>query len=160
MQPEAEQLLHDYLDSLPEDHPHRQAYASAWAFGDNPALAGELGRLVVQGIKTATASLEQEYQPAGDELLPKPGDLSVVLGGDHKPLCIIETIEIRILPFGQVDPQFAYDEGEGDRSLAFWRSEHTTYFGRVCQQFGCTLNDELPVVCERFQVVYWAGDQV
>jgi uncharacterized protein YhfF len=159
MQPEAEQLLRDYLDSLPKNHQHRQAFASAWAFGDNPALADELGTLVVQGIKTATASLEQEYQPAGDEPLPKPGDLSVVLGGDDKPLCIIETTEIRILPFGQVDPQFAYDEGEGDRSLAFWRSEHTKYFGRVCQQIGCTLDDDLPVVCERFRVVYRAGDQ-
>jgi uncharacterized protein YhfF len=159
VQPEAEQLLRDYLATLPMGHPHRQAYASAWAFGDNPALADELGTLVVQGIKTATASLEQEYEPAGSDPLPRKGDLSVILDGTNQPLCIIETTEIRVLPFGQVDPAFAWDEGEGDRSLAFWRSEHTKYFGRVCQQIGCTLDDGLPVVCERFQVVYRAGDQ-
>ena len=152
-------MLSNYVATLPEDHAHRQAYASSWAFGDNPELADELGTLVMQGIKTATASLEQEYEPASNEPLPREGDLSVILDGTSRPLCIIETTGIRILPFGQVDPQFAYDEGEGDRSLAFWRAEHTKYFGRVCQQIGCTLNDDLPVVCERFQVVYRAGDQ-
>jgi len=159
MQPEAERFRQDYLASLPDGHPHYSAPCSAWAFGDNPALADELGALVVEGRKTATASLEQEYEPAVDEPLPREGDLSVILGGDDKPLCIIETTEIRILPFGQVDPQFAYDEGEGDRSLAFWRSEHITYFNRVCARIGCTLSEDLPVVCERFRVVFRAGDQ-
>ena len=28
-----------------------------WAFGDSPELADELGALVIQGIKTATADL-------------------------------------------------------------------------------------------------------
>jgi uncharacterized protein YhfF len=144
-----------YLDILPGDHPHRGASYTAWGFGDNPALADELGQLVVEGTKTATASLAQEYD-SDTEPLPAVGDLSIILDGNGAPLCIIETTEIRIVPFGQVDPQFAYDEGEGDRSLAFWRSEHERYFGRVCERIGCTVSDDLRVVCERFRVVFRA----
>lgn len=142
-----------YLSTLPPDHPHRNVQYTAWGFGDSPEMADELGRLVAEGTKTATASLEWEYEQDG-EPMPAVGDLSIVLGGSGEPLCIIETTEIRVLPFNEVDPQFAYDEGEGDRSLAYWRAEHWRYFGRVCERIGCEISEAMPVVCERFRVVF------
>ena len=155
MQPE--DLWRAYLATLPAGRQHRPAGYTAWAFGDSPELADELVALVLAGTKTATASLAQAYEPESEEPLPRPGDLSVILDGDGQPVCIIETTEIRVLPFGQVDPQFAYDEGEGDRSLDYWRDAHTRFFTRECRQYGCTVTDDLPVVCERFRVVYRAG---
>lgn len=156
MQPDAQALLDAYLATLPIEHAHRDAFCSAWSFDDNPDDANKLGAIVIAGIKQATASLEQEYQPYTAERLPKAGDLSVILDGAGTPLCIIETTSIDIVPFGQVDAQFARDEGEGDGSLDYWREVHTRYFGRVCARIGCTLDDRLPVVCERFRVVYRA----
>jgi uncharacterized protein YhfF len=35
---------------------------------------------------------------------------------------VLETTDLRVIPFGEVDAQFAFDEGEGDRTLAWWRS--------------------------------------
>jgi uncharacterized protein YhfF len=151
MQPET--LWNYYLDTLPAGHPHRAASFTAWAFGDSPELAQELADLVVAGTKTATASLAQAYE-IDNEPMPKPGDLSIILDGDNEPVCIIETTEIRVLRFGDVDPQFAYDEGEGDRSLAYWRDAHTRFFTRACREYNCTVDDDLPVVCERFRVIY------
>jgi len=47
-----------------------------------------------------------------------------------------------------VDAAFAHDEGEGDRSLAFWRSAHRAYFTRLGQ-----FAEDMPLCCERFRVV-------
>src|ERR687893_1247227 len=45
----------------------------AWAFGDSPQLAESLLRLVLAGVKTATASLLWEYEDA-EEPVPARGD--------------------------------------------------------------------------------------
>ena len=57
---------------------------------------------------------------ADDKPLMKPGDLSIVTLGGDQPACIIETTEVRIVPFDEVDEQFAYEGGEGDRTLESW----------------------------------------
>jgi uncharacterized protein YhfF len=125
----------------------------SWGFGDSPEMADELGQLVVRGIKTATCSLLWEYESEG-EALPREGDLSIIVNGAGQPLCIIETIQVRTIPFDKVDAQFAYDEGERDRSLAYWRRAHWRYFSRVCQQLDRSVSTDMPLVCERFQLLY------
>ncbi len=148
-----EQYWQHYLGTLPADHAHGSRGYTAWGFGDNPELMDELGQLVRQGLKTATASLAWEYE---DEATPMPqaGDISLILDGRGQPLCIIETVEIRILPFNAVDAQFAADEGEGDRTLAYWRDAHQRFFARVCQKIQRTPSETMPVVCERFRVIF------
>jgi len=82
-------------------------------------LADELAALVRQGIKTATCSALMGYEK--DETpLPQKGDLSIVLDGNGNPVLVIETVSVVILPFNEVSEQFAFEEGEGDRSLAYW----------------------------------------
>jgi uncharacterized protein YhfF len=107
----------------------------------------------VEGTKSATASLAWEYRADG-EPLPQVGDHGVILDGDGEPLCIIETIEVYIEPFGQVDAEQAYMEGEGDRSIEYWREAHWDYFSRRCEALGRKADDCMPVVCERFRVVW------
>ncbi len=97
------------------------AAPEAWSFGDNPALADELCQLVLSGIKTATCSLLWEYEADG-EALPQEGQLSIILDGQGKPSAVIETTQVIIQPFNQVDASFAYEEGEDDRSLESWRT--------------------------------------
>ena len=50
--------------------------------------------------------------------------------------------------------EFAAAEGEGNRSLAFWREAYWSYFGRVCEKLGLERSLRMSVVCERFKVVY------
>ncbi len=143
-----------YQYSLPSNHPAQcRVTPEAWSFGDSPEMADRLGELVFKGIKSATTSLLWEYEYLREQP-PRSGNLSIILDGQGSPLCIIETVEVEIKPFDQVDERFAYDEGEGDRSLNYWRTMHTHFFTRTCQQIGRTFCESMPVVCERFRVIY------
>lgn len=130
----------------------RPAY-TAWGFGNSPAMADELGGLVLQGIKTGTATLLWEIE-VEQEPIPAVGDFSIVLDGAGEPLCIIRTARVEILPFNQVGAEHADAEGEGDRSLAYWREAHWRFFGMVCQEIKRRPEENMPIVCERFEVVF------
>lgn len=140
------------VDGLPAGDPRRGQPLDAWGFGDSAAMADELGALVVAGVKTATASLWWEYQAEG-EPLPQPGHLSVVLDGRGGPLCAIETTAVWVTRFDRVDARQAFEEGEGDRSLAYWRRVHWTFFAPRCAALGREPAMDMPVVCERFRLV-------
>ena len=120
---------------------------TAWAFGDD---ATELGRLVRDGPKRATASLLAGYED--EEPLPKGGDLSVVLDGNGDPLCVIRTTHVEVRRFGDVDEEFAWTEGEGDRSLKHWRRAHVAFFASE----GTVVDEDTEVVLERFELL-WSG---
>ncbi len=140
-----------FRDSFDADAPGEDAY-QAWSFGDTPEMADELGQLVLAEIKTGTASLAWEYNQDGDPL-PRAGEYSIILNGAGEPLCIIETTRVYIEPYNLVDQEQAYAEGEGDRSLAYWREAHWDYFARRCELLGREPSEYMPVVCERFRVV-------
>jgi uncharacterized protein YhfF len=123
----------------------------AWAFGgdDTPELATELGLLVRDGPKRATTGLLASYEAEG-EALPVPGGYSVILDGAGGALCIIRTTQVDTKPFGEVDDEFAWVEGEGDRSLAYWRAAHERFF----EAEGTPVTDADLVVLERFDLVW------
>jgi uncharacterized protein YhfF len=125
----------------------------AFAFGDSAELADELGLLVLHGPKRATAELVQAFV-AQDEPLPRVGDRCLVLGGDGRPLAIVRTTDVRVGPLSSVDDRFAWDEGEGDRTRAWWLDAHTRFFNRQCAAMGLTFSDDIGVVFERFELVW------
>ena len=134
-----------------------QEIPEAWGFGDGPRMADELGALVLEGKKTATCGILWEYEAEG-EALPKPGELSIILNGEGLPMCLIETTEVRVVPFDQVDAQFAYEEGEDDRTLESWRKEHWKFFSRYLVQLDRQPEMDMPLVCERFRVLLTLAD--
>lgn len=143
-----------FLSTQPSDAPyHSLGTPPAWGFGDHAQLADELGTLVLQGIKTATCSLLWEFE-ADHEPLPKPGDVSIILNCAGEPLCIIETLEVEMHPFEAVNADFAHDEGEDDRSLEQWCEAHWRYFKRVCRRISRQVSQDMPLVCERFKVIF------
>lgn len=144
-----------YLATLPAQHPHRHASAEAFAFGDTPTLASELAALVQLGRKRATTSLPVEFSSERVPL-PAPGDVRIVLRADGDPVAIIELTEVRLVPFRTVDAEYAADEGEGDGTLAWWQAAHREYFRRVSAKLGCEFDEDTPVICQRFRVV-WSG---
>ena len=154
LEPQHHAYLQQYLDTLPPDAPQRTAPTDACQFGDFPELADELGALIVARTKTATCGAVCAYAAEGSPL-PTAGLLTVVLAGSGEPLCIIETTEAVTRPFNQVDAQFAYEEGEDDRTLESWRREHWKFFSRVLpRDYGLEPTEDMPLVCERFRVVY------
>ena len=147
-----EEFWQEYLDSLSEGDEHPDSY-SEFSFGDSAEMADELGTLVLQNIKTGTASLAWDYAQ-DDEPLPRAGDHSLILDGKGDPMCIIETTRVYIEPYNQVGEDQADAEGEGDRSLEYWRKAHWEYFSRRCEALGREPSEYMPVVCERFRVVW------
>lgn len=123
----------------------------AWSFGADPEQADRLLQLVLDGVKTATASAQWDYQVEG-EALPSPGDLSIILDGADHPRALIRTTEVRVAPFDEVDADHAYAEGEGDRSLEQWRAVHEEFFTRHAGH-DRGFSTEMPVVLERFKVL-------
>ena len=109
--------------------------------------------LVLHGPKRATAELVQAFAAQG-EPLPRAGDRCVVLGGDGRPLAVVRTTEVRVGPLSSVDDRFAWDEGEGDRTRAWWLDAHTRFFSRQCTAMGLTFSDDIGVVFERFELVW------
>lgn len=142
-----------YLAALPAGSPVREKKYVAEGWGDSPEMADELGALIVAGVKTATCSALWEWEAEGNPV-PEVGLLTIVLDGRDEPLCIVETTEVTIRPYNQVDASFAYDEGEGDRSLAYWREAHWRFFSRTLPKIEKTPTEDMPLVCERFRVVY------
>ncbi len=126
------------LSAVPEKYRSLRSFA----FGDSPALADELLDLVLASIKTATCSTEDEPNTS------TPGERWIVLDGRGTPRCVIETTEVSYRRYSQVDAAFAHDEGEGDRSLAYWRKAHRQYFGRQGK-----FSEDMMLMCERFRLV-------
>src|SRR4028119_983706 len=98
-------------------------------------MADELGGLIASGTKSATCSALWEYEAEG-EPLPEVGMKTIVLDGKGVPLCIVETTEVEVRPYDEVDGRFAYEEGEGDRSLEYWREGNWRVLSRRPSQPG------------------------
>jgi uncharacterized protein YhfF len=123
------------------------------AFGDSPEMADDLGHLILNGPKRATAGLYRDFE--NDlETLPKTGGYVVVIDGRGEPLCIFQTTEVRIGPLEAVDEKFAWDEGEGDRTREWWLAAHTDFFERQAKREGFEFTPDIKTVFERFKVVW------
>lgn len=122
----------------------------AWAFGDK---ADELAELAVRGIKTATSSAYALYEADG-EPLPQVGECSVILDSHDNARCIVKTTKVYVTSFDRVSEAHAYKEGEGDRSLDYWREVHEKFFTDCLKEAGLSFSEKMEVVCEEFEVIY------
>ncbi|MGF1665056.1 MAG: ASCH domain-containing protein [Acidimicrobiia bacterium] len=135
----------DYVAATGADGPY-----TAEAFAEGlPEVSTELALLVRDGPKRATASVLALWEEEG-ESLPVPGAHSVVLDGTGQAVCVIRTASVETRRFGDVDDTFAWDEGEGDRTLAWWRQAHVDFFAGI----GTTITDDTVMVLERFELVW------
>jgi uncharacterized protein YhfF len=112
-------------------------------------LRDRLVALILQGVKTAGAGLLAEYEEDGEEV-PKPGDRFVLVDSDDRGVAVIESVEVRVVRAGDVDEQFARDEGEGFETVADWRAAHERFWGGYRPE---PITDDTLVVCDRFRLV-------
>ena len=108
-------------------------------------LRRQLVDAVLRGEKTATAGLLEEYEAEGEQ--PEPvGSRCALIGHDDRPAAVIEVTESRVVPAGEIEVDFARDEGEGFESVEDWRVAHESFFGRP-------IGPETPIVAVRFRVL-------
>ena len=146
-------LWRDYLATLGETPETTEKKYTAWHFCESKDSANELVELALQGIKRGTAGSVMEYEAAGDPI-PHVGELSVVTDGDGIARCVVHTTHIDITPYKDVSAEFAYIEGEGDRSLQYWRRVHWDYYTGVLKPYGLEPSEDMEIVCEQLEVVY------
>ena len=146
----SEEMFLKYAKQNQVDEAH-QTFA-AWHFCNDEKSANELAELVFIGQKTATSSSHWLYEVEG-EPLPEVGNYSVIENWKGNAVCIIKTTAVTILPFDEVTQQHAHKEGEGDRSLAYWREVHEAFFKDEFMDSDEKFSTTMLVVCEEFEVV-------
>ncbi len=118
-----------------------------------PDDAPEISRLVLDGVKTATGGLLWSYE-ADQKPIPKVGDLWVVTNGHDDPICIVQTTDVRVIPYDEVPEEYAWYGGERDRTSASWRELYWDYIIHECARIEREPLKKAPLVMERFKLVY------
>jgi uncharacterized protein YhfF len=155
-----EQLWHEFMTA---GHPEA-TLAGTVAFGDDSMLINHLAGLIVKGTKRAHAEMA-----SGSERTCQAGDYLAVLRDDFRrrtseswstidaigtPVGIIKITDVEAKPYREVDEQFARDQGEGDQTLLWWHRIHREQFARQCRERHLEFTDDLPVIFERFELVW------
>ncbi|MFI5533913.1 alpha/beta fold hydrolase [Kitasatospora sp. NPDC051853] len=122
-------------------------------------LRDQLVGAVRSGAKTTTTGLAADYATTGDPL-PRPGHRAAVIDSAGRRVAVIELTEVRVLRLADVDLRHAVDEGEGDETVAQWRTNHESFWHgpEVRAELGpdFTVDDDTEVVAQRFRVLWQA----
>lgn len=139
-----------FIESSPE---YSETKYRAWYFCDNERCANELAALVSIGIKRATTSLMLWYEN-GNEVMPEVNDINIVTDWNGIAQCIVKTKKVSVLPFKNVDSEMAFTEGEGDKSLDYWRKAHVSFFERELKNEKIKFSGDTEVVFEEFEMIF------
>jgi uncharacterized protein YhfF len=146
-----ETIWNKYIHENPEHKNLKRP--NSFYFCDNEFDANECADLVVKGIKKATATSLWWFKK-NNEPLPKVGNQYIITDWNGNAKAIIETIKIEQVPYHKVTAEFAKIEGEGDKTLAYWKKVHKAYYTREMKQFNEQFNENMIIVCEQFKTVY------
>jgi kynurenine formamidase/uncharacterized protein YhfF len=129
-----------------------------WTIGEYAfpgRLRDQLIEAILDGEKTTTTSLVEEYLADG-EPLPTPGDREVVVSSDGTPNCVLAITDVRVCRLDEVTVEHALGEGEGHESVAEWRRGHESFWNSPDFQGEhprFVVDDATEVVCTRFEVL-------
>lgn len=124
-------------------------------FCDNQSDADQCAHLVALKIKQATSPSLWWFEK-NQEALPKVGDLAIITDWSKRPFALIRNTAVEFCPFEDISEAYAEIEGEGDRSLKYWKSTHWAYYQREMAPFGEKPEPEMTIVCQYFETLYIA----
>ncbi len=125
----------------------------SYFFCDNQKDANECAELVVQRVKQATSPSVWWFKK-NEEELPIAGNISIITNWEGEPQAIIRTTQISLVKLKNITPEHANREGEGDRSLAYWKQVHQEYYFREMKEYGESPDEEMEIVCEYFETLF------
>ena len=126
---------------------------SATAYGHTRVVADDLAALVAEGHKRAHASLERDFEDEGDAL-PRPGEHVVVLDGRGTPRAIVRLTHVERRYFNEIDDEFAFECGEGDRTLTWWLVAYRQEFAERAESQGFQVGERAVLILEYFDLVW------
>ena len=142
-----------WLEFIKNNPTFKNRKYDAWCFGGGDVIANELAELVLDGIKTATASAYELYE-MDNSPLPPVGGLNIILDAQENAICITETTKVYVCSFNKISADHAFKEGEGNRSLEYWREVHKEFFTNALSEYNQSFDEDMLVVCEEFKVIY------
>ncbi|MEO7387540.1 MAG: ASCH domain-containing protein [Gammaproteobacteria bacterium] len=119
--------------------------------GRTPELCERLTRFIIAREKTGVFSQPEDF-PGGR--LPRVGEHAVLMDYSDEPRCLIRYDECTVLPFVAVGPEHVEVETAALRSVAAWRKLHRDYWEPVLAARGEAFADDMPIVFQRFTVLY------
>jgi uncharacterized protein YhfF len=142
-----------FLSSCEDPDAADARFLETFAIGTTPESADHGAALILSGEKTATSALLWEYETSGNRL-PYAGALSILLDGRGDAICVVESTQVEVKPFGEVDESFTRPYGECDGSVEGWRQLCWPIYERQCRELGRTASMQMPLVCELLRVLY------
>lgn len=118
--------------------------------GRTPELCERLNGYILAGQKTGVFSQPEDF-PRG---MPGAGDLAVLVNFSDEPRCLIRYDECTVLRFDAVGAEHVLIETPALRDLTKWRKFHRDYWEPVLAERGIAYSGELPIVYQRFTVLY------
>ena len=117
------------------------------SFDNNAKIA-----MVLSGAKTAFFASLSSYRIDGEEV-PVSGEYYILFNLNQEPVCIIELLEVKILPFSDVTLEMIQEEGE-DSSIQEWRQKEKELLETESEIVGFNFSEKIPLVFCKFQVVF------
>ncbi len=152
LQVRRDQIQAFWLDYQKACSPQVEGFA-ATAYGHSRAVADELAALIRDGAKRAHATLERDFEAEGDDL-PRPGEHIVVLDGRGIPQAIVRVRHVERRYFAEIDDEFAFECGEGDRTLAWWLVAYRQEFAERAEAQGFQVGEKAVLILEYFDLVW------
>ena len=143
----------NFIKDNNEDTSIKDKRYESWYFCNNEEDANKLVDLVRKGTKRGTASLHILYEME-EEPIPQVGDYNILTNWNGVAQCIVMDVNVHILPFKDVTEELAYIEGEGYKSLNYWRKVHLKFFEEEVKNIGLEFNEDMLIVFEEFRLVY------
>ena len=109
--------------------------------------------MVVKKIKQATSPSVWWFEKNNIDI-PQIGELAIVTNWDNEPKAIIRTKKVEIVKYKNITALYAFIEGEGDKSLAYWKKVHWDYYTDEMKEFVEYPTEEMEIVCEYFETIW------
>ena len=115
-----------------------------------------IAQLVVDGEKVGTFSLPWLHVQNPD-LKPDIGEYIIQTTFDGEPKALLRTVGLELLTFKEISAAYTALDGPGVRDVDVWRGVHTKHWNGLLEPLGKTVEEDMPVVVERFVCVYPKG---
>lgn len=153
--PPSPSALDRFLDACAAALPEadvRKSYRTR-CIGWNMETSTAICDYVVAGEKTGTFSLPWLHDSL-PETKPEIGQFIVLTNFDGEPRALLKTMALTLVTFKDIDETHTALDGPSVRDLTVWRGIHTTYWNGLLSEIGRQVEDDMPVVVERFTCVY------
>ena len=124
--------------------------------GADLGMSEQICGLVIAGDKTGTFSLPWLHD-AHPEIKPDIAGFTVLSNFDGTPRVLLQTVELSLVTFGDIDASYTALDGPGVRDVAVWRGVHTAHWNTLLKPLGKEVAEDTPVVVERFACLYPAS---